>query len=73
MVASILQRNQDRAKETKHDFRFYRNKGTKKEMYADGFRYACFLMSTLNHQGQTQISTRNRAKWHKNGKVQSTW
>ena len=30
-----------------------------------------FLMSTLNHQRQTQISTRNRAKWHASKRVQS--
>ena len=56
--------------EIEHDFIFYINKGNKQKAYVDDFRHACFLMSSLNHQRQTQISARNRAIWCKNRKTE---
>ena len=55
MITCISQENQNKTKETEHNVISYINKGNKQEVYADDFGHAYFLMSTLNHQRQSQI------------------
>ena len=55
VITCISQENQNKTKETEHNVISYINKGNKQEVYADDFGHAYFLMSTLNHQRQSQI------------------
>ena len=71
VITCISQENQNKTKETEHNVISYINKGNKQEVYADDSRHAYFLMSTLNHQRQSQIFMRNVAKWCRNVKVPS--